>query len=74
MARWDQANQVAAVVSALAAVAALGVAVWSALPSSAGAVRVSKTGTATAQGAGSGKQRVHWFPVDEWTGGGGPLG
>jgi hypothetical protein len=46
--QWDQASRVATVVSALAAVAMLGVGVWAALPGSGAAVRVSDTGPATA--------------------------
>jgi hypothetical protein len=46
--RWDTANKVAVVTSALAAVAAVGVAVWAALPAVSGnRVRVSRTGRAT---------------------------
>ena len=52
--RWDSANKIAVVVSALAAVAAVGVAIWAALPatSSGKGIRVSRTGRATA-GRGS---------------------
>lgn len=50
---WDQANRIATVTSALAAVAALGVAVWAALPGSGPVARVSRTGRATAGGPGS---------------------
>ena len=47
--QWDRANRIAVVVSALAAVAAVGVAVWAALPSRAGSVVVaSGTGDAVA--------------------------
>ena len=47
--RWDSANKIAVVVSALAAVAAVGVAIWAALPAVSGkGVRVSRTGRATA--------------------------
>jgi hypothetical protein len=51
--RWDSANKIATVVSAVAAVAAVGVAIWAAVPiTSAGkGVRVSRTGRAVA-GAG----------------------
>jgi hypothetical protein len=46
---WDSANKVAVVVSTLAAVAAIGVGIWAALPSaSGGGLRVSRTGRATA--------------------------
>lgn len=51
---WDRANQVAGLVSALVAVLALGVAVWTVTTgSSSGSVRVSNTGAATAKGPGS---------------------
>jgi hypothetical protein len=48
--RWDDANKVAVVVSALAAVAAVGVAIWTALPHGEPRVglRVSRTGKAKA--------------------------
>jgi hypothetical protein len=47
--RWDSANKIAVVVSALAAVAAIGVAIWAALPAVSGrGVRASRTGRATA--------------------------
>jgi len=48
---WDRASRMATVVSALAAVAAVGIAVWAALRGSEGsgrAVRVSNTGSAVA--------------------------
>jgi len=46
---WNSANKIAVVVSALAAVAAVGVAVWAALPTVSGkGLRVSRTGRATA--------------------------
>lgn len=57
VARWDQANRMATVASALAAVAAVGVAVWTVLresrsassgAESPGSVRVSGTGRAIA--------------------------
>ena len=51
--QWDQANRIATVTSALAAAAALGVAVWAALPGSGPGARASRTGTATAGGPGS---------------------
>ena len=51
--QWDQATRIATVTSALAAVAALGVAVWAALPGSSPGARASRTGTATAGGPGS---------------------
>ena len=51
--RWDSANKIAVVVSALATVAAVGVAVWAALPAVSGmGVRVSRTGRATAGSGG----------------------
>jgi hypothetical protein len=52
--RWDSANKIAVVVSALAAVAAVGVAIWAALPamSPRQGLRVSRTGGAVA-GLGS---------------------
>jgi hypothetical protein len=47
--RWDSANEIAVVVSALAAVAAVGVAIWAALPAGSGkGMRISRTGRATA--------------------------
>jgi len=51
--RWDQANRIATVASALAAVAAVGVAVWAALPGSASGARAIRTGTAEASGPGA---------------------
>ncbi|KJY26503.1 hypothetical protein [Streptomyces sp. NRRL S-495] len=51
---WDRANQVAGIVSALVAVLALGVAVWTVMAGTGGgSVRVSETGSATAKGQGS---------------------
>jgi hypothetical protein len=50
IARWDVANHGAAVVSALGAVAAVGVAIWAALGGTGnGDVSVSRTGKATAR-------------------------
>jgi hypothetical protein len=49
---WDQANRVATVASALGAVAAVGIAVWAALPGRATSIRASRTGTATARDGG----------------------
>ncbi|MDI1460677.1 hypothetical protein QEZ54_06850 [Catellatospora sp. KI3] len=50
----DHLADASAVVSALAAVAALGVAAWAALPGRrAGGIRVSDTGPAEARGSGS---------------------
>jgi hypothetical protein len=46
--QWDRASRIATVVSALAAVAAVGVALWAALPGSGGSLRVSGTGQARA--------------------------
>ena len=46
--QWDRASRIATVVSALAAVAAVGVAVWAALPRSGATVRVSNTQEAIA--------------------------
>jgi hypothetical protein len=54
VARWEQASRVATVVSALAAVATVGVAVWAALPGAdRRTVRVSNTGPATARQGGT---------------------
>lgn len=52
VARWDTANKVAAAVGALAAVAAIGVAIWAALrgPSQSAVLQVHKTGDAIAHG------------------------
>lgn len=54
VARWDQANKVATAVSALAALAAVGVAVWAGLrpAPSRRSLMVSDTGRATAQDGG----------------------
>ncbi|MEJ3749577.1 hypothetical protein WEI85_40745 [Actinomycetes bacterium KLBMP 9797] len=54
-ARWDTANKVATVGSALGAVAAIGVAVWTALRDarSRGSIVVSDTGPATADSGGA---------------------
>ncbi|MEV4469100.1 hypothetical protein [Nonomuraea sp. NPDC049504] len=51
---WDQADKIGSVASALAGVAAVGVALWAAWPiaSSSGSIHVSKTGRATAQSGG----------------------
>jgi hypothetical protein len=58
--RWDAANKVATAASALAGVAAVGLAVWAALPAfSAGArVHVSGTGKATAGSRGQANSGV----------------
>jgi hypothetical protein len=59
VARWDQANKLATVASALGAVAAVGVAIWTALRGSPGRagrarwIRVSGTGKAMATAPGS---------------------
>jgi hypothetical protein len=54
VAKWEQASRVATVVSTLAAVAAVGVAVWAALPvADRRTVRVSNTGPATAGPGGT---------------------
>ncbi|GAB2866840.1 hypothetical protein GCM10022221_79330 [Actinocorallia aurea] len=53
--KWDDANKVAAGASALAGVAAVGVAVWAGWPvvsGRVGGVRVSRTGRATAGSGG----------------------
>lgn len=52
VAKWDSASKVATVVSALAAVATVGVAAWAALPASARArsISASRTGKAVARG------------------------
>lgn len=47
--RWDTANKIAVVVSTLAGVAAIGVAIWAGLPAVSGkGIRVTRTGRATA--------------------------
>lgn len=72
--RWDTADKIATGVSALAGVAAVGIAVWAAWPAASGArqVRVSRTGRAGAGAAGkantgySGKGPVsHDIRVDQ---------
>lgn len=52
VAKWTEASKIATIISALAAVAAVGVAVWAALPRSGsmGSVRASRTGNAVARG------------------------
>jgi hypothetical protein len=53
--RWDDANKVAVVVSALAAVAAVGVGVWAAYPSAGrSGARVRRTGKVSGRGSNSG--------------------
>jgi hypothetical protein len=51
--RWDDASRIATIISALAAVAAVGVAVWAALAPTGARARASKTGAAVARGRGS---------------------
>ncbi|XVS67809.1 hypothetical protein ACQPYE_17720 [Actinosynnema sp. CA-299493] len=60
LARWDDANKVAAIASALGAVAAVGVAVWAALRTSAASrsVVVRRTGRAEARGGGAANSGV----------------
>lgn len=62
LARWDDANKVAAVTSALAAVAAVGVAIWAALHTGSGAdgprVRIRNSGDAVAGPDGSANSGV----------------
>ena len=48
IARWEDANKLATVLSALGAVAAVGVAVWAALRGSSQSARASRTGSAAA--------------------------
>jgi hypothetical protein len=52
IARWDDANRVAAITSALAGIAAIGVAVWAALRGSGrnASQSVSRSGNATGKG------------------------
>ena len=61
VARWDDANKVAAVLSALGAVAAIGVTVWAALrtPPSGSSLVVSDTGRAV---AGPGGRAITGIP------------
>ena len=49
IARWEDANRVATVASALGALAAVGVAVWAAVRGSGKTLTVSDTGRATAE-------------------------
>jgi hypothetical protein len=51
--QWDDASRVATIASAVASVAAVGVAVWAALPSGGAGVRATRTGSATATGTAS---------------------
>jgi hypothetical protein len=46
--QWDQANRIATVAAALGTIAAVGVAVWAGLPGTRAALRVARTGSATA--------------------------
>ena len=57
---WNEANKIAAVASALGAVAAVGVAAWAALRQSVSpeSIVVSDTGDATAEGAGGANSGV----------------
>jgi hypothetical protein len=58
VARWDDANRIAAFASALGAVAAVGVAIWAALrTTSSGSIVVRRTGRAESYG-GPGSVRV----------------
>jgi hypothetical protein len=60
---WNAANKVAVVVSALAAVAAVGVAVWATLPAvRTGGMWASRTGRATAGPGGRANSGV-WGPA-----------
>lgn len=52
VAKWDDASKVATLSAALAGVAAVGVAVWAALPVGKGAIRVTGTGDAVASTGG----------------------
>jgi hypothetical protein len=67
--RWDDANKVAVIVSVLAAVAAIGVGIWAALPtvSRDGRVRASRTGRASAGVGGRANSGVSG-PVDSLPG------
>lgn len=49
---WQQAGQWASVASGMAGLAAVGVAIWAALPGSKFGARASRTGTATVRGLG----------------------
>lgn len=60
----DRAGRIATVVSALAAVAAVGVAVWAALPGRRSGVVVRDTGKATATGGGVAVSGVRGAAVD----------
>ena len=64
---WDDASRIATIVSTVAAVAALGVAVWAALPAAAaakGRSRASLTGEAVARGKGSSANAGIIAPAD----------
>jgi hypothetical protein len=66
VARWDEANKVATMASALGAVAAVGVAVWVALrePGPRGSIRVSRTSRAAAGKGGRANTGVRGNAVD----------
>ncbi|MEU8419669.1 hypothetical protein AB0C15_02180 [Micromonospora sp. NPDC048835] len=49
---WDSADRIATAVSALAALAGVGVALWAALPTAQSGVHVGQTGTTRARGTG----------------------
>ncbi|TYB47395.1 hypothetical protein FXF51_58275 [Nonomuraea sp. PA05] len=49
---WEDVDKIATAISALAGIAAVGVAVWAALPGAGNAVRVSGTGKAVARNGG----------------------
>ncbi len=67
--QWDSANKVIATVAAVAAVVAIGVALWVAVPKrTASSVRVTGTGDAVAHGMGSANTGV------QRGAGSGPLG
>lgn len=51
--RWEDANRTATIVSAMAAVAGVGLAVWAGLSGRAGGTTVKRTGNATARGKNS---------------------
>jgi hypothetical protein len=44
--QWEQANKIATAISALAAVASIGLAAWAAIPGARTTIRVSNTGKA----------------------------
>lgn len=53
VARWDDANRIATIAASLAAVAAVGVGIWAALPANRQQSAVSRSGKALARGRGS---------------------